>query len=82
MSHPEVLLVKDVLKICSAFTGEHPCRSAISIKLLYAAKLQENTCMGIPHGCSPANFLHIFRTTFTNKTSLNKRIESLYFPEG
>ena len=23
-----------VLKICSKFTGEHPCRSAISIKLL------------------------------------------------
>ena len=33
-SRPEVLLGKGVLKICSKFTGEYPCRSAISIKLL------------------------------------------------
>ena len=33
-SHPEAFLGKGVLKICSKFTGEHPCRSAISIKLL------------------------------------------------
>ena len=32
-SHPGVLLGKDVPKICSKFTEEHPCRSAISIKL-------------------------------------------------
>ena len=32
-SHPKVLLEKGVLKICSKFTGEHPCRRAISIKL-------------------------------------------------
>ena len=29
-SHPEVFLGKGVLKICSKFTREHPCRSAIS----------------------------------------------------
>ena len=29
-SHPETFLVKGVLKKCSKFTGEHPCRSAIS----------------------------------------------------
>ena len=34
-SHPEVFLRKGVLKICCRFTGEHPCRSAISIKLLW-----------------------------------------------
>ena len=28
-----VLLRKGVLKICSKYTGEHPCRSVISIKL-------------------------------------------------
>ena len=28
-SHPEVFLRKGVLKICSKFTGEHLCRSAI-----------------------------------------------------
>ena len=33
-SHPEVFLGKGALKICSKFTGEHPCRSVISIKLL------------------------------------------------
>ena len=32
-SPSEVFLGKGVLKICSKFTGEHPCRSAISIKL-------------------------------------------------
>ena len=32
-SHPEVVLRKGVLQICSNFTGVHPCRSAISIKL-------------------------------------------------
>ena len=30
-SHPEVFLVKSVLKICNKFTGEHPYRSVISI---------------------------------------------------
>ena len=33
-SPPELFLGKGVLKICSKFTGEHPCRSAISVKLL------------------------------------------------
>ena len=32
-SHPEVFLGKGILKICSTFTGKHPCRCAISIKL-------------------------------------------------
>ena len=32
-SSPEVFLVKGVLKICSKFTEEHPCRSVIPIKL-------------------------------------------------
>ena len=31
-SYPGVLLGKSVLKICSKFTGQHPCRSAISIE--------------------------------------------------
>ena len=33
-SRPEMFIGKDVLKKCRKFTGEHPCRSAISIKLL------------------------------------------------
>ena len=32
-SRPEVFLRKGVLEIFSKFTGEYPCRSAISIKL-------------------------------------------------
>ena len=32
-SHAEVFLRKGVLKICSKFAGEHPCRSVISIKM-------------------------------------------------
>ena len=32
-SPPEVYLGKGVLKICRKVTGEHPCQSAISIKL-------------------------------------------------
>ena len=34
-SRPKVFLRNDVLKLCSKFTGERPCRSAISIKLLW-----------------------------------------------
>ena len=31
--HPELFWRKDVLKILSKFTGEHPCRSAIFANL-------------------------------------------------
>ena len=34
ISRSEVFLRKDVLKICSKFTEEHPCRSVISIMFL------------------------------------------------
>ena len=49
-SHPEVFLGKVVLKLCSKFTGEHPCQSAISVKLL--CNFIEIT---LQHGCSPVN---------------------------
>ena len=52
-SHPEVFLGKDVLKICSKFTREHPCRSVISIKLL-------------SHICK---FAAYFQNTFTKNNS-------------
>ena len=59
-----MFLGKDVLKICCGFTGEHPCRSGISIKLL---------CNFIEiarrHGCFPVHLLHIFRTLFPKNTS-------------
>ena len=47
-SPTEVFLGKGVLKICRKSTGEHPCRSAISIKL------QSNFIeITLHHGSSP-----------------------------
>ena len=45
---PEVFLGKSVLKICTKFTGEHPMRSVVSIKLL--CSFIEIT---VRHGCFP-----------------------------
>ena len=42
---------------------KHPCRSAISIKLL--CNFIEIT---LRHGCSPVSLLHIFRTLFPKNT--------------
>ena len=47
------------IKKCSKFTGDHPCRSVISIKLI--CNLIE---IALRHGCSPVNLLYIFRKTF------------------
>ena len=64
-SPSEVFLAKGVLKICSKFTGERLCRSAISIKL------QSNFIeVALWHKCSPVNLLHIFRNLFL-RTPLN-----------
>ena len=62
--HSDVFLRKGVRKIWSKFTGEHPCRSAISIKLL--CNFIE---IALRHGCSPVNLLHIFRIPFLKNTS-------------
>ena len=63
-SHLEVFLRKGVLKICSKFTGEHLCRSVISVKLL--SNFIE---IAFWHRCSPVNLLRIFRTPFPTNTS-------------
>ena len=63
-SRSEVFLGKGVLKICNKFTGEHPCRSMISIKLL--CSFIEVT---LRHGCSFVNLLHIFATPFSKSFS-------------
>ena len=73
-SHPEVFYEKGVLKICSKFTREQPCRSVISIKLL--CNVIEIT---LPHGCSPVNFLHIFRPPFRKDTSGRLLLYYCYF---
>ena len=65
-SHPKVFLVEDVLKICSKFTGEHPCRSVISIKL--RCNFIEVTLW---HGCSPVNLLDIFSEHLFPRTPLD-----------
>ena len=63
-NHSEVFLGIGVLKICSKLTGEHPCRSVISIKM------QSNFIeVALRHGCSPVILLHIFRTPFVKNTS-------------
>ena len=59
-----MFLREGVLKICSKFTGEHPCRSVISVKL-QSNFIEITLC----HGCSPGNLLHIFRTPFSKNTS-------------
>ena len=63
-SHPDVFLGECVLKICSKFTREHPCRSVISIKS--HSSFFEITLW---HGCSPVNLLFILRTIFPKNTS-------------
>ena len=63
-SHPEVFLGKVVLKICSKVTGEHQCRSAISIKLL---------CMGVL-----LSIYYIFSEHLFLKTLLGGCFCSLY----
>ena len=59
-----VFLGKGVPKICIKFTGEHPCRSVNSIKLLC-----NFIAIALQHGCSPVNLLHFFRIPFPKNTS-------------
>ena len=60
---PKAAVKKGVLIICSKFTGEHPCWSAISVKL--QSNFNEIT---LQHGCSPVNLLHIFKAFFSKNT--------------
>ena len=70
-SPPKVFLLKDVLKVCSKFIGEHPCRSVISLRLYSFIGIR------FRHGCSPLNLLHIFRTPLYKNPS-----EVLLLPMG
>ena len=63
-SHPKVFLGKDFPKICCKFTGEHPGRSALSIKF------QSNFIkIALRHISSPVNLLHIFSKPFIKKNT-------------
>ena len=57
------VLSKGVLKICSKFAGQHPCRIAISIKLK-----SNVTEILLRQACSRVNLLHIFGTAFFKNT--------------
>ena len=59
-----MFLWKGILKICSKFTWEHPCRSVISITLL--SSFIE---IALRHECSPLISLHVFRTPVPKNTS-------------
>ena len=59
-----MFLGKRVLKICSKFTGEHPCRSVVPMEL--QSNFIETT---LRHECPFANLLHIFRTPSPKNTS-------------
>ena len=41
-SPPEVFKVKGVLKICSKFTGEHPCRSVFDVMRAIRSLFNDN----------------------------------------
>ena len=58
-SLPELFLGKRILEICSKRTGEHPCRSAISMKLF-----SNFVKIKIRLGRCPVNLPHIFREYF------------------
>ena len=57
-SRSKVFLGKSVLKICSKLTGEHPCRSAIPIKL----QLYWNRTLAYVFSCKLAAY---FQNTFS-----------------
>ena len=72
-SHPVVFLGlflktsrMSVLRISNKFTGEHPCQSVISIKLL--CKLIETT---LQHWCSPVLLCCIFSEQLYLRTPLD-----------
>ena len=62
-SYSEVFFWKGVLKICTKFTEEHPCRSATSINWNWIIEIT------LQHGHSPVNLLYIFITGFLKTTS-------------
>ena len=60
-----MFLWKGILKICSKFTGEHPCWSVVISITLLSSFIE----IALRHECSPLISLHIFRTSFPINTS-------------
>ena len=71
-SHPEVFLRKAVLKICSKFTGEHPCWSAISIKLQNECQFLVNLKRCFMRKGGTKFFEKVFFKTFLTESALLK----------
>ena len=69
-SPPEVLLGKGILKICSKYTEEHPCRSVMLCNFIEIT---------LWHGCSPVNLLHIFSTPFPKNTYGGLHLNARWF---
>ena len=66
-----MFLGKGILKIYSKFTREHPCRSVISIKLLWRAASDHGTMFWQSISLLSANFPHLWRLTVTLGLRLN-----------
>ena len=89
-SLPEVFLGKGVLKICSKLTGEHPCRSVISIKLLcfvHSNTLNRNKVLWVVYSvrnnaivqlnnvtCNQHNLMKHFVYVKSNSTTLSNNM--------
>ena len=85
-SHPELFLGKAILKICSKFIGEDPCRSAISIKCDFKCMIfgfvkfdrgefcdvQEQPPRGNPRKSCSENLQQIYRRTPMTKCDFNE----------
>ena len=67
-SRTGVFLGTGALVICSKFTGEQPCRSTMPCNFIEIA---------LRHGCSPVNFLYIFRTSFP-KNAFRRLLLNIY----
>ena len=68
-----MFLGKVVLKICNKFTGEHPCRSAISIKV--HCNFIEIT---LRRGCSPGCFYITMKINVYVRGNVNEKSTKLY----
>ena len=68
-----MFLGKGVLKMCSKFTGEHPCRSAISITLL--CNFIDAFVSEICHPLEEQNIINLAQSQFDHLKNLNLQIK-------
>ena len=73
-----VFLRKSVLKICSKFTGEHLCRSVISIKLCSPVNLLQIFKTPFPRNTSGWLLLNLDQKGFLDHKDLKTRIQDFW----